>query len=39
MQMQTIIVFPDHLHAEMQSPNGTMKALSVTPGRRFYGAA
>ncbi len=34
MQMETVIVFPDHLHAEMQTPNGTMNIV-VTPGAAF----
>lgn len=34
MQMETIIVFPDHLHAEMQTPNGTMNII-VTPEAAF----
>jgi zinc protease len=39
LQMETIIVFPDRLHAEMQTPNGTMNivvsadaAFVVLPG-------
>jgi zinc protease len=34
MQMETVIVFPDHLHAEMQTPNGTMDIV-VTPDAAF----
>jgi outer membrane lipoprotein-sorting protein len=34
MQMETIIVFPDRLHAEMQAPNGTMDIV-VTPNEAF----
>jgi zinc protease len=34
MQMETIIVFPDHLHAEMQTPGGTMNIV-VTPETAF----
>jgi zinc protease len=34
MQMETIIVFPDHLHAEMQTPAGTMNIV-VTPDAAF----
>ena len=34
MQMETIIVFPDHLHAEMQTPGGTMNIV-VTPDAAF----
>jgi zinc protease len=34
MQMETAIVFPDHLHAEMQTPNGTVNVV-VTPGAAF----
>jgi zinc protease len=30
MQMETVIVYPDHLHAEMQTPGGTMDIV-VTP--------
>jgi zinc protease len=32
--METTIVYPDHLHAEMQTPNGTM-AFVVTPDAAF----
>jgi zinc protease len=34
MQMETIIVYPDHLHAEMQTPGGTMNIV-VTPDAAF----
>src|SRR5271157_1149269 len=34
MQMETLIVFPDHLHAEMQTPNGLVTFV-VTPDRAF----
>jgi len=34
MQMETVIVFPDHLHAEMQTPGGTMHIV-VTPDLAF----
>jgi zinc protease len=34
MQMQTVIVFPDHLHAEMQTPGGAMNIV-VTPDTAF----
>jgi hypothetical protein len=34
MHMETIIVFPDHLHAEMDTPNGTMNIV-VTPQTAF----
>jgi zinc protease len=34
MQMETAIVFPDHLHAEMQTSNGTVNVV-VTPGVAF----
>jgi zinc protease len=34
MQMETIIVYPDHLHAEMQTPGGTMNIV-VTPEAAF----
>jgi zinc protease len=34
MQMETIIVYPDHLHAEMQTPGGTMDIV-VTPNAAF----
>ena len=36
MKMETVIVFPDHLHAEMQTPNGTMDIV-VTPEAAFMG--
>jgi zinc protease len=34
MQMETVIVYPDHLHAEMQTPGGTMQVV-VTPAAAF----
>jgi zinc protease len=34
MQMETVIVYPDHLHSEMQTPAGTMKVV-VTPDAAF----
>jgi hypothetical protein len=34
MQMETFIVYPDHLHAAMQTPNGTMNIV-VTPDAAF----
>ncbi len=34
MQMETVIVFPDRLHAEMQTPGGTMNIV-VTPDLAF----
>ncbi|HEV3307181.1 MAG TPA: pitrilysin family protein [Candidatus Sulfotelmatobacter sp.] len=34
MQMESVIVFPDHLRAEMQTPNGTIKIV-VTPDGAF----
>lgn len=34
MQMETTIVFPDHLRAEMQTPGGAMKFV-VTPNAGF----
>ena len=34
MQMETTIVFPDHLHAELQTPRGTMK-ITVTADAGF----
>jgi zinc protease len=34
MQMESVIVFPDHLHAEMQTPDGTIKIV-VTPDMAF----
>jgi zinc protease len=37
MQMETIIVYPDHLHAEMQTPNGAMNIV-VTPDAAFMAA-
>jgi zinc protease len=34
MQMETVIVYPDHLHAEMQTPGGTMDIV-VAPDAAF----
>jgi zinc protease len=34
VQVETIIVYPDHLHAEMQTPNGTMNIVA-TPDAAF----
>jgi zinc protease len=34
IQMETLIVFPDHLHAQMQTPGGTMNIV-VTPDVGF----
>jgi len=34
MQMETLIVFPDHLHAEMQTPNGAV-TIVATPDAAF----
>jgi zinc protease len=34
IEMKTTIVYPDHLHAELQTPGGTM-TLSVTPDFGF----
>jgi hypothetical protein len=34
MQMESIIVYPDHLHAEIQAPRGTM-TIVVTPDSAF----
>jgi len=34
MQMHTTIVYPDHLHAELQTPQGTM-TIVVTPDTAF----
>jgi zinc protease len=34
MQMESVIVFPDHLHAEMQTPDGTIKVVA-TPDSAF----
>ena len=34
MQMETVIVYPDHLYAEMQTPGGTMNIV-VTPDVAF----
>jgi len=38
MQMQTTIVFPDRLHAELQTPQGTM-TIVVTPDTGFASMA
>jgi len=38
MQMQTTIVYPDRLHAEMQTPQGTM-TIVVTPDTGFASMA
>jgi zinc protease len=37
MHMETVILFPDHLHAEMQTPNGTVNIV-VTPQAGFMAA-
>jgi zinc protease len=34
MQMESVVVFPDHLHAEMQTPGGTI-TIVVTPDAAF----
>ncbi len=34
LQMESVIVFPDRLHADMQTPNGPMKVV-VTPDAAF----
>jgi zinc protease len=34
MQMESVIVYPDHLHAEMQTPGGVIKVV-VTPDVAF----
>jgi zinc protease len=34
MQVETVVVYPDHLHAEMQTPNGTVN-LVATPDAAF----
>src|SRR5229473_6554424 len=34
MQMETVIIYPDHLHAEMQTPGGAMNIV-VTPDAAF----
>jgi outer membrane lipoprotein-sorting protein len=34
MQMESLIVYPDHLHAEIQAPQGTM-TIVVTPDSAF----
>jgi zinc protease len=38
IQMETFVVYPDHLHAEMQTPGGTMN-LVVTPDTGFMAMA
>jgi zinc protease len=38
IQMETFVVYPDHLHAEMQTPGGTMNIV-VTPGTAFMAMA
>jgi len=38
MEMETIIIFPDHLHAELQTPNGAL-TIVVTPGAGFASMA
>jgi zinc protease len=38
ISMETMIVFPDHLRAEMQTPNGTMDIV-VTPDTAFMAFA
>ena len=30
MQMETVIAFPDHLHAQMQTPNGTLNIVATS---------
>jgi len=37
LQMETVIVFPDHLRAEIQGPNGTMSIIA-TPSGAFIAA-
>jgi zinc protease len=34
MQMESVIIYPDHLHAAMQTPNGTINIV-VTPSAAF----
>ncbi len=34
LSVESIVVFPDHLHAEMQTPNGTVNIV-VTPAAAF----
>jgi zinc protease len=34
LPMETIVVFPDHLHADMQTPNGNLEIV-VTPDAAF----
>jgi zinc protease len=38
MQMETVIVYPDHLHAQMQTPGGAM-SIVVTPETAFVSLA
>ena len=38
MQMETVIVFPDHLHADMEIPGGTMNIV-VTPDVAYMAVA
>jgi zinc protease len=38
IQVETVIVYPDHLHAEMQIPGGTMNIV-VTPDTAFMAVA
>jgi zinc protease len=38
VQMETFVVYPDHLHAEMQTPGGTMNIV-VTPDTAFMAMA
>jgi zinc protease len=38
IQMETVVVYPDHLHAEMQTPGGTMNIV-VTPDTAFMAMA
>ena len=38
MQMETVIVYPNHLHAEMQTPGGAMNIV-VTPETAFMAVA
>jgi len=38
IQMETVVVYPDHLHAEMQTPGGTMNIVA-TPDNAFMAMA
>jgi zinc protease len=38
LELQTVIVFPDHMHAEIQTPGGTMNIV-VTPEAAFMAMA